>query len=439
MHFFISLLYSIAVSFLANCYALIVHTPQSLFFIVPLFLFVNLFAGCFVLGSRKRKLRICFHGSVLLTAFCVSVVVSVISQIALAFRMLPLDIMGYVGSLVFCICVNLILFWNSILCVYLTSTQLGVKLRVAGILCGMIPIVNLVVLFIIIRTTATECLFEAGKERLNRKRAPQQVCATKYPILLVHGVFFRDSEYINYWGRIPGELQENGALIFYGNQPSAASVAECAAELKVRIEEILAQTGAEKVNIIAHSKGGLDSRYAISVLGMADRVASLTTINTPHRGCLFADYLLTKIPTDIKLGVAATYNTALNSFGEPNADFLAAVSDLTVAGCQLLGTEMSIPEGVYCQSVGSVMPKAASGKFPLNFTYHLAKHFSGENDGLVSEDSFGWGEKYVLLRPFTKEGISHGDIIDLNRVNIKGFDVREFYVSLVSDLKNRGL
>jgi triacylglycerol lipase len=29
-------------------------------------------------------------------------------------------------------------------------------------------------------------------------------------------------------------------------------------------------------------------------------------------------------------------------------------------------------------------------------------------------------------------------MIDLNRENIDGFDVREFYVQLVSDLKNKG-
>ena len=38
-----------------------------------------------------------------------------------------------------------------------------------------------------------------------------------------------------------------------------------------------------------------------------------------------------------------------------------------------------------------------------------------------------------------KRGISHGDVIDLNRTNIEGFDVREFYVELVSNLRKRGL
>ena len=255
---------------------------------------------------------------------------------------------------------------------------------------------------------------------------------------MVHGVFFRDTKLFNYWGRIPKELERNGAKIFYGNHPSAASVADSAVVLKKRILEVLEETKADKVNIIAHSKGGLDCRYAISKLGIEDKVASLTTINTPHRGCLFADYLLTKIPSNVKDKVADTYNSTLRKLGEPNSDFLAAVNDLTDARCNQLNSEMSTPQGVYCQSVGSVMPKANGGKFPLNFSYYLVKFFSGENDGLVDEKSFEWGENYILLKPTKERGISHGDMIDLNRENISGFDVREFYVDLVRDLKDRG-
>ena len=74
----------------------------------------------------------------------------------------------------------------------------------------------------------------------------------------------------------------------------------------------------------------------------------------------------------------------------------------------------------------------------MNFTYHLAKYFDGANDGLVGETSFAWGENYRLLTVNGKRGISHGDMIDLNRENIEEFDVREFYVQLVADLKERG-
>jgi triacylglycerol lipase len=153
---------------------------------------------------------------------------------------------------------------------------------------------------------------------------------------------------------------------------------------------------------------------------------------------LFADYLLGKISPGVQNRVAQTYNNALKKFGE-DADFLAAVGDLTDARCKALNAQMPMPDGVFCQSVGSVLGKARGGKFPLNFSYHLVKFFSGGNDGLVSEDSFAWGEKYILLKPTRNRGISHGDMIDLNRENIPDFDVREFYVNLVKDLKDRGL
>lgn len=76
---------------------------------------------------------------------------------------------------------------------------------------------------------------------------------------------------------------------------TACSIADSVQELAERIKQIIAETGCEKVKIIAHSKGDLDCRYAIKHCGVVDCVASLTTINTPHRGCLFADYLLEKV------------------------------------------------------------------------------------------------------------------------------------------------
>ena len=75
----------------------------------------------------------------------------------------------------------------------------------------------------------------------------------------------------------------------------------------------------------------------------------------------------------------------------------------------------------------------------MNFSYQLVNYFDGNNDGLVGEKSFPWGEKYQFLTVRGKRGISHGDLIDLNRENFDEFDVREFYVQLVHDLKQRGL
>ena len=435
----LAVLYSAVNAFLANSFVLIRQFPHILYALVPVFVWINLFAGVSLAKHSSIKMKLCHHGTVLLYIFCISMIPSAAYQIYLAFQTIPHDHLTFVWSLLTCIGVHFLVFWNGIVCVYLTSAQLGMKLRILGIICGMIPVLNLIVLFLILKTTTGECMFELHKEQINKQRKDQQLCATRYPILLVHGVFFRDNRFFNYWGRIPKELEVNGAKIFYGNHPSAASIADSAEFLKDRILQILAQTGAEKVNIIAHSKGGLDCRYAIAKLGMAEYVASLTTVNTPHKGCLFADYLLTKIPEDIQNNVAQTYNSALKRFGEKDADFLAAVNDLTDSHCRALDNEMPTPVGIFCQSVGSVLAKASGGKFPLNFSYHLVKHFSGENDGLVSEDSFAWGENYILLRPSQNRGISHGDVIDLNRSNIPGFDVRDFYVNLVNTLKTKGL
>ena len=53
---------------------------------------------------------------------------------------------------------------------------------------------------------------------------------------------------------------------------------------------VLEETGARKLNLIAQSMGGLDARFAISRLGMADRIATLVTVSTPHRGSAIADW-----------------------------------------------------------------------------------------------------------------------------------------------------
>ena len=47
---------------------------------------------------------------------------------------------------------------------------------------------------------------------------------TKYPILLVHGMGFRDRKILNYWGRIPKKLKENGNIIYYGEQEAHATI-----------------------------------------------------------------------------------------------------------------------------------------------------------------------------------------------------------------------
>lgn len=395
-------------------------------------------------GIKSARLRQCQAGVELLWAFLLSVSITAAIQLYLLSARLCLSgWKEWLLDILAVILVENIVFWSGMVRVYIVSAQLAVRWRVIAAVCGWIPVVHLIVLGKVIRIVSDEVKTENDRILLNEQRAMAGICRTKYPILLLHGVFFRDSRYFNYWGRIPAELEKNGARIFYGNHQSAASVKESAEEIAARIQEIRKQTGCEKVNIIAHSKGGLDARYAIAKLGMAPYVASLTTVNTPHRGCEFADYLLEKIGPAQQNMVAKAYNSTLSRLGDTCPDFLGAVEDLKSDACkkrnaELFEAEQKIAPDVYVQSIGSCLKKPSGGRFPLNLSNRFVRHFDGANDGLVGRNSFEWGHSFIWLEASGMRGLSHGDMIDLNRENFQGFDVREFYVQLVSDLKNRG-
>ena len=411
--------------------------------VMVLFLVLNIIPTFSARKLLARHLRICADGCELLRLFLLSTAASIVYSLMGWFGVLPFgslveEPLFWIWNTLLIILIQNIVFWNGIIRIYVTSVQLGIRWRVLGIVCGWIPIAHLIVLSILIRTAEKEVREEQEKLLLNRERKGERICATRYPLLLVHGVFFRDFRYVNYWGRIPKELKENGAVLYYGNHQSAASVADCGEELAERIRQIVAETGCGKVNIIAHSKGGLDSRYAIAMCGVGEYVASLTTINTPHRGCEFADYLLKEIPARQQDAVARTYNSVLRRLGDTNPDFLSAVRDLTAEGCRRINEQVHDVAGVWYQSVGSKLNVASGGRFPLNFTYQLVRYFDGKNDGLVGEASFPWGQSYRFLEAPGRRGISHGDMIDLNRENFDAFDVREFYVQLVRELAERG-
>lgn len=434
-----NILLSLLFALCANCYLLVSTRLWLLWVLVPLFVLLN-----FIPGSLKRevpgwRMRVCGHGLYILVAFLPAACVSVIYHTVLFFSSLGGEMWHVLWSALVCIGVLAVVFWNGIVCVYCTSVRLGIKLRVIGALCGMIFPVNLIILGKIINAVDGELEFEKKCVARDKARSHLAVCSTKYPLLLVHGVFFRDFKHFNYWGRVPSSLERNGARVFYGNHQSALTVAESAAELTERVKRIVKETGCEKVNIIAHSKGGLDCRYALSELDMLPYVASLTTVNTPHRGCIYAEKLLKYAPEKFKNKIANTYNAALRKLGDENPDFLKAVGDLTFSACEERNKLLKDPEGIFTRSIGSVVGKAKNSHFPLNLSYGLVKQFDGRNDGLVGENSFQWGSNYLLLEPTGKNGISHMDVIDLSRQDIEGFDVREFYVELVNDLKNRGL
>ncbi len=120
---------------------------------------------------------------------------------------------------------------------------------------------------------------------------------TALPIVLLHGMIgFDHIGPLDYFYGVVDALQADGYTVFVTQVDPLQSIEVRAGELGPQIDSILAETGAHRVHLIGHSQGGLDARYLISSLGYGDRVASLTTISTPHRGSRVADVALGLLP-----------------------------------------------------------------------------------------------------------------------------------------------
>ena len=362
-----------------------------------LVLFINIFPAR--VHNSVPRLRSIKRGHELIRLFSAVFLLSAAANIAGGITLVPGRLAWWelVINVAVCLACLLITLTSGLSRVLLTSLQLGIRWRIMIVLFWWVPGVNIWLLHKVCRLIRHEYDFETVKNELNGTRKESELCRTRYPLLLVHGVFFRDFRYFSYWGRIPKELKKNGADIYLGEQQSAASVKDSAAEISEKIKRIVDETGCGKVNIIAHSKGGLDARYAVSRLGMDSYVASLTTVNTPHRGCVFADRLLERAPDKLKDGIAKRYNAALKRLGDKDPDFIAAVKDLTAASCRRFNEEVPDSAGVLYRSVASKMNSWTSGKFPLNLSHVLVRPYDGENDGLVSVDSARWGDSCRVL------------------------------------------
>ncbi len=340
------------------------------------------------------------------------------------------------GSGIYALVMLFILLWNGILRMFFTSRRLRLSVRLLMLLAMWVPVVNLLVLLRAMGKVHQEYEFECYKESVRRMRAESDLCGTRYPLIMVHGVGFRDLRYFNYWGRIPRELARYGATVYYGNQEAFATVSRNGEDICRKIREVVEETGCGRVNIIAHSKGGLDSRYAVSRLGAAPYVASLTTISSPHRGCRFVDYAM-KLPDGLYRAVAGIFDNVFLKFGDSHPDFYEATRQFSTAASARFNEEVPDVPGIYYQSYTSVMKNCLSDPL-LTIPYLMIKPLEGENDGLVSTGSAQWGRFRGVVRNSRNRGISHGDIIDLKREDYRDFDVVEFYVKLVAELKDMG-
>ncbi len=279
---------------------------------------------------------------------------------------------------------------------------------------------------------------------------------TKHPIVLAHGMAGFDELFgiYEYWSGIPQALSKDGAKVFVTEVPQFNSTEARGEALLAQVEEILAITGAQKVNLIGHSHGGLDVRYVASVAPQL--VASVTTIGSPHQGAELADFLRNNVKeggfTEAVLGLFA------NSLGKVLAlisgtsnpqDAVSALGSLSSEGAAAFNAQH--PAGLPAQWCGEG-PAVADGVRFYSWTGDRALTnildpsdallgmtslvYDEDNDGLVGQCSAHLGK---VIRDDYR--LNHLDEVNqaFGLVHLFGPDPKSLFRIHANRLKNEGL
>lgn len=228
-----------------------------------------------------------------------------------------------------------------------------------------------------------------------------------FPIVLAHGVCRFDQlwketlnldntddpklDLLHYFKGIRTMLQRHGFTVYHSSVSWGAGVAQRAEDLRRQIRKILSLTGAAKVNIIAHSMGGLDARHMLfhdrEQGRIHERVASLTTISTPHAGSPFADWGLEHLPYLIPLARQLGLD-------------LTALADLRLEPCRRFNDDPEVQEfetGLEREILFQTYAGRQDywGVFEaLKLPFYIIEKAEGDNDGLVSVRSAIWRNHY---------------------------------------------
>lgn len=124
-----------------------------------------------------------------------------------------------------------------------------------------------------------------------------------YPVVLIHGTISSK----NVWQNLVLRLRADDFVVFcpdYGVH-GTQDIPTSAADVGAYIEQVLSATGAEQVDIVGHSQGGLLARYWINELGGEDYVHHLITLGAPHHGTTLLGMLGNLLTSDMSQRMAA--------------------------------------------------------------------------------------------------------------------------------------
>lgn len=258
------------------------------------------------------------------------------------------------------------------------------------------------------------------------------MATTKYPVVLVHGMMAKDFSFWHAFRGISGFLQKQGIRVYVTNQDGVGAVATNAQQLKEEILQILQKENCEKVNLIAHSKGGVDARFMISRLDMAPCVASLTTLSTPHHGSGLSARLL-KMPRFCAKTIAFFTDLFFRILGDRHPDIYRLGMDLTPeAMAQFNEATPNMPD-VYYQSFSSTSPDKKA--FILSVPYQISRHCEQDDtDGMVSVHSSQWGN----YRGSVGGNVDHFQMVGIYGSEKKLTGVGLFYLHIIKELEKMG-
>ncbi|HUS65262.1 MAG TPA: alpha/beta fold hydrolase [Kofleriaceae bacterium] len=256
--------------------------------------------------------------------------------------------------------------------------------------------------------------------RAHRRRPlPKKGPATpRYPVVLAHGLMGFDEIAVAgqrhaYFRKVRDRLEASRWEVNVARVARTGSVAERARELARFIEAI----DAPRVNVVAHSMGGLDARWAIAKLGLAKKVASLTTVGTPHHGTPLAD-----------LGRGLSEKVGLRQLLAALGLPFEALDDLTTSRASFFNEEAPMSPDVACGCVVAVARRQSKTN-PLLWPTRLYLSMSaGENDGLIPAASQRWGDVLAEIEADHLAQIGWSS----------HFNAVEFYADLLRELRGRG-
>ena len=254
---------------------------------------------------------------------------------------------------------------------------------------------------------------------------------TKYPIILVHGIAIREMKLIKAFGKIERKLKEAGYDAYTANTDAFGSIENNAKQLKEIILKLIEDKKTEKVNIIAHSKGGLDAKHMIARLGMEDKVASLTTLCTPHKGSAIATKIWA-LPSPVKKSLAFFINGFYKLIGDKSPDSIKVCEELK---SREEADGIVFSDKVYCQSYSTTLKSGKDCLLMATFMRIYNKVEGVDNDGVVSVES----AKFENYRgECLDESVSHTQIVDIFAKRKNRHKIFGFYIGLCDELSRMG-